>query len=482
VRFFVLQRIIGAVIALAGVLMLPPIALSLFDDDGIVWAFAETFAVCVVIGLVLWLPARNRREDLRLRDGFAVTALVWTMLCTVCALPFVLGPTELSFTDAFFESTSGLTTTGATVIIGLDVLPRSLLLYRQSLHLLGGMGIVIFAVAVLPMLRIGGSQLFRAESSGTVRDARLTPRIAETAKSLWLIYAGLVLACAFAYWVAGMSMFDAAMHAFSTVATAGFSTYDASLGHFDSPLIEAIAVLFMLLGGVNFALHFLAWRRATTSVYFGDAEFRIFLAIIVAGSVAIGAILWFEGTYPTLIESLRHGSFQWVANLTTTGLTTEGFADWPGFAPLALILVAFIGGCSGSTAGGMKTVRIMILFLQGVREIRQLVHPRGRFLVKLGKLSVPGAVLAAVTGFCTLYVAAFTVITMILSVTGLDLLSAFSAAASSINNLGPGLGVVASNFRELTDFGTWVCSFAMILGRLEVFTLLVLFTPTFWRE
>lgn len=481
-RFLVLQRIIGAVIALAGVLMLPPIALSLYDDDGVVMAFVETLVACLAIGLVLWFPVRNRREELRLRDGFVVTTSVWIIVAAMCALPFMLGPTRLSFTDAYFESVSGLTTTGATVIVGLDALPRSLKLYRQSLHFLGGMGIVILAVAILPMLRIGGSQLFRAESTGPVKDTKLTPRIAETAKALWLVYVGLVGACAISFWVGGMNLFDAVGHAFATVATGGFGNYDANFGHFDSPLLESIAVLFMFLGGVNFALHFVAWHRATATVYFGDAEVRAYFAIIVAASAAIGLSLWLSGTFPTLIESLRHATFQLVSNITTTGFTTVGFTGWPGFAPLLLILIGFIGGCSGSTSGGMKVVRIVILFLQGVREIRQLVHPRGRFLVKLGHLSVPGAVLAAVTGFCTLYVACFTLLTLALAMTGVDLLSAFSAIATCINNMGPGLGLVAVHFQDIGDFGIWLCSFAMILGRLEVFTVLVLFTSTFWRE
>jgi trk system potassium uptake protein TrkH len=481
-RILVVQRIVGAVIALTGAISLPALGLSLLWDDGMAAAFLDSLTASVVAGLLLWLPVRRRREELRLREGFMVVTLIWVMASAVCAIPFMLGPSALGVADAYFEAVSGLTTTGATVIVGLDQLPRSLLFYRQSLQFFGGMGIVILAVAVLPMLRIGGSQLFRAESTGPIKDTRLTPRIAETAKALWLVYVGLTAACALAYWIGGMNGFDAVCHAFATVATGGFSSYDASFGKFDSPLLESIAILFMLLGGMNFGLHFLAWRRATANVYFVDTEVRAFFAIIVGATAVIAVAIWLQGAYPSFLESLRHAAFQIVSNITTTGFTTTGFAEWPGLAPLLLILIAFVGGCSGSTAGGMKVVRILLLFRQGLRELSQLVHPRGRFVVKLGGQTVSGAVLAAVTGFCTLYVACFTVLTLVMASTGLDLLSAFAAAAAAITNLGPGLGVVASSFRDVNDFGVWLCTFAMLLGRLEVFALLVLFTPAFWRE
>jgi trk system potassium uptake protein TrkH len=481
-RIFVVQRIVGVVIALASSVNLVPAALSWAWDEGIEHVFMESLLATLAVGFMLWLPVRHRREELRLRDGFLVVTLIWFLVGAACALPFMLGPTALSAPDAYFESVSGLTTTGATVLVGIENLPRSLLFYRQSLHFLGGMGIVILAVAVLPMLRIGGSQLFRAESTGPVKDTRLTPRIAETAKALWMVYVGLNAACAVAYWVGGMDVFDAITHAFATVATGGFGNYDASFAHFDSPLLESIAILFMFLGGVNFSLHFIAWRRATGSVYFADSEVRTYFAIVAGASLVTALALWLHGAYPGFMESLRHATFHLVSNITTTGFTTTGFVQWPGYAPLLLILIGFIGGCSGSTSGGMKVVRIVLLFRQGMREIAQLVHPRGRFVVKLGHVTVPGAVLAAVTGFCTLYVACFTALTLALAATGLDLLSAFSAVATCINNMGPGLSVVASNFRDVSDVGVWICSFAMLLGRLEIFTVLVLFTPAFWRE
>jgi trk system potassium uptake protein TrkH len=481
-RLLAVQRIIGAVVALSGAIMLPPLLLSWLLDDGIEAAFAETAGIAVVAGVLLWLPVRRVRTELRLRDGFIVTTATWVLVSLTCALPFVLGAPHLSFTDAYFESASGLTTTGSTVIVGLEKLPRSLLFYRQSLNFLGGMGIVILAIAVLPMLRVGGSQLFRTEATGPIKDTKLTPRIAETARALWLVYVGLNAICALAFWVGGMDLLDAVGHAFATIATGGFSPYDASLGHFNSPVLETICIVFMFLGGINFALHYVAWHRASASHYFADPELKAFFMIAAALSVLIAVGIYSGGQFPTLAESFRHATFQVVSNLTTTGLTTTGFANWPGFAPTLLILVGFIGGCSGSTSGGLKVTRVVILFRQGGRELLQLVHPRGRFLVKLGRTSVPGLVLAAVTGFCTLYAFSFLVMTLLLTAVGVDQVTAWSAVAACINNMGPALGAAAVHFRDLNDAAVWICSFAMILGRLEVFTVLVLFTPAFWRE
>ncbi len=481
-RLLAVQRIIGAVVALSGVFMLPPLVLSWLLGDGLEACFGESMAIAVVAGLALWLPVRRARTELRLRDGFIVTTLTWVLVSLTCAVPFMLGPTHLSFTDAYFESASGLTTTGATVIVGLDALPRSLLFYRQSLCFLGGMGIVILAIAILPMLRVGGSQLFRAETTGPVKDTKLTPRIAETARALWLVYVGLNAICALAFWVGGMDLLDAVGHAMAAVATGGFSPYDASIGHFDSAVLESICIVFMFLGGVNFALHYVAWHRASATHYFGDPELKAYFALSVALSVVVAFGIYGAGVFPTLGESLRHGTFHVVSNITTTGFTSTGFFTWPGFAPMLLILIGFIGGCSGSTSGGLKIVRVVILFRQGAREMLQLVHPKGRFVVKLGHTSVPGQVLAAVTGFCTLYVFSYVVMALLLAAVGVDLVTAWSAVAACINNMGPALGVAGPHFRDLNDAAIWICSFAMILGRLEVFTVLILFTPAFWRE
>lgn len=481
-RYLVILRILAAVVALSGLIMLPPLMLSLALDDGIAGCFAHSLIACVSIGAALWIPARHARQELRMRDGFLVVTLTWVLVSLACALPFVLGPTQLPLARAYFESASGLTTTGATVLSGLDDLPPSLLFYRQSLCFLGGMGIVILAVAILPMLRVGGSQLFRSESTGPVKDARLTPRIAETARALWLVYVGLNLLCALAYWAAGMSVFDAIGHAFSTLSTSGFSTHDANFAYFDSPLLQTIAVLFMFVASVNFALHFTAFKRASSAAYFTDPELRAYLGILFAIWLLIAAGGYAAQLHGGLVETLGESAFLAVSMMSTTGFATTGLDSWPAYALMLMLLAGFVGGCSGSTSGGVKVVRVVMLFRQGAREVLQLVHPRGRFLVKMGGTNVPGAVLAAVTGFCTLYVVSYVVIAVALSVTGVEVLTAWSAAAACLNNTGPGLGPLATQFGLLNPAATWILSFAMVLGRLEVFTILVLFTPAFWRE
>jgi len=481
-RLQAMQRIVGAIVALSSLIALPALLIALALNEPTVPAFLESMLPSAVIGLVLWWPVRHVEYELRLRDGFLITTAIWVIASVVTATPFMLTAPHLSFTDAVFEATSGLTTTGATVITGLDALPKSLLFYRQSLNFLGGMGIVILAVAILPMLKIGGMQLFRAESTGPTKDSKLTPRIAETARALWLVYVGLTILCSIAYWIGGMDFFDAVCHALGTLATGGFSTHDASFGYWNSALLDGIAVVFMLVGGINYSLHWYAWRRATVSHYQADAELRAFIGIIVVASLLVALNIWLAGRFESFFTALRHSSFQVVSNITTTGFVTTGFADWPGMAPLLLIMVGFVGGCAGSTSGGIKVARVQMVVRQGLREIKQLVHPKGQFLVKLGGKRVSESVVISVAGFCTLYILSFLVMTLLLAASGVDIVTAFSAIAACINNMGPGLGGVAMHFRDFNDFSIWVCSFAMIFGRLEVFTVLVLLTPQFWQE
>jgi trk system potassium uptake protein TrkH len=480
-RLRAIRRIFGAIVGLSSLFSLLPLGLAVALREPTVQAFFDSFAIAALIGGVLWFPVRHVRYDLRLRDGFLITAGTWVLAILVAALPFYLGPPFLSYTDAVFEAASGLTTTGATVIVGLDDLPKSILFYRALLCYLGGMGIVILAVAILPMLKVGGMQLFRAESTGPTKDSKLTPRIADTAQALWMVYTGLNVLCALSYWLGGMSLFDAICHSMTTVATAGFGNYDANLGHWNSATIELIATVFMFLGGVSFGLHWYAWRRATVDHYLADSELRTFFRICVVASLLVAAALWLGGRYP-LLESLRHAAFQVVSNITTTGYTTVGFTGWPAYAPLMLVVIGFIGGCAGSTAGGMKVARVQMVVRQGLREIKQLVHPKGQFVVKVGGKRVSESVVISVAGFCTLYVLSYVLITLSLTALGVDIVTAFSATAATLNNMGPGLGEVASHFRDLGDTAVWICSFAMVLGRLEVFTLLVLLTPQFWRE
>ena len=482
-RFRAIQRILGVIIVLSSLTKLLPGFLALaWGEEGTAPVFFGSFLASSAVGLALWLPVRHVNYDLRLRDGFLIVTFTWFFASLVSALPFVHGPPHLDFAEAFFESTSGLTTTGATVIANLDSLPRSVLFYRQLLQFLGGMGIVILAVAILPMLKIGGTQLFRAESTGPTKDTKLTPRIAETAKALWGVYFGLTLLCALSYWMAGMSLFDAICHALSTVSTAGFSTHDAAFDYWQSPILEWIAIVFMTLGGINFGLHFVAWRRASVAVYGTDSELRSFLRIIAIAAVLVTLVLWLSGTYAGGGDAFRTATFQVVSNITTTGFAVTGFNEWPGPAPLLLVVLAFIGGCSGSTVGGLKVARVVMVVRQGYREIKQLVHPKAQFLVKMGGRRVSESVVLSVSGFIAIWMICFVFLMVGMNMAGLDLESSFGAAVATLTNLGPGLGSVATTFADVSDAGVWLGTLGMILGRLEVFSLLVLLTPQFWRE
>lgn len=481
-RLRAILRILGVIVGLTSLTKLPSVLLALSLGEPTVRVFLGSFMLSALFGLALYWPNRNVHYDLRLRDGFLIVTLTWVAASLVSALPLVYGPPHLSFTDAVFEATSGLTTTGATVIAGLDRLPRSVLLYRQVLQFAGGMGIVILAVAILPMLKVGGTQLFRAETTGPSRDSKLTPRIAETAKALWLVYLGLILLCAVSFWFAGMDLFDAVSHAMSTLSTGGFSTHDAGFEHWNSPLLDWIAIVFMVLGGVNFALHFMAWRRASVAPYLGDSEMRTFLRILAVASVLVGLLLWLGADYPSLGESLRRATFQVVSSMTTTGYTLSGFDQWSGIAPMVIMIVGVVGGCSGSTVGGLKVARVVMAVRQGLREVRQLVHPKGQFLVKMGGRRVSESVVLSVSGFITLWMCCFMAVMLALNATGLDLLSAFGGTVATLANVGPGLGSVAYSFADAGDATVWVATFSMLLGRLEVFSLLVLFTPAFWRD
>ncbi len=479
----VVQRITGLLLMMFSISMLPPVGVALMYQDGSTGAFLSGFLVTLTAGVLIWLPVRSRTEELRLRDGFLVVAAFWLALGSFGATPLLFSEAPvMSFTDAVFESMSGLTTTGATVLTGLDDLPHAVLYYRQQLQWLGGMGIIVLAVAVLPMLGVGGMQLYRAEAPGPVKDAKLTPRITHTAKTLWYIYLGLTIACGAAYWVAGMSLFDAICHAFSTVAIGGFSTHDLSIGYFASPLIEGIAIVFMFLAGINFSLHFLCWRQRSVASYLSDPEFRAYTYILVGATATVLAYLWLTGVYTTPQETLSKGLFQVISIGTTTGFTTTDFSAWPGALPVLLIFLSFIGGCAGSTAGGMKVIRCLLVYRQGVREVQRLVHPNAEIPVRLGGSAISSRVVEAVWGFFAAYVVVFATMMLILLATGIDQVTAFAAIAATLNNLGPGLGDVAGGFESIGVIGKWVSIGAMLLGRLEIFTLLVLVSRTFWRH
>jgi trk system potassium uptake protein TrkH len=482
-QLIVILRVMGILLMIFSTTLLPPLFVSAFYRDGAHLAFATPLFITLILGLLLWLPVRDKRRDIRVRDGFVIVTLFWLLLAISGSLPLSLAEKpHLTFTDAFFESISGLTTTGATVLTGIDELPESIRYYRQQLQWLGGMGIIVLALAVMPMLGVGGMQLYRAETPGPLKDTKLMPRISETAKALWYIYLGLTVACAVAYWLAGMSVFDAIGHSFATIAIGGFSTHDQSMGYFNDPAISAVAIVFMILAGINFALHFGAWRHRSVRPYFHDAEVRAYLTILFAVVVITSATLLVMRTFSSWDEGLHHAVFQAVSIATTTGFTTTGFANWPVYLPVLLVTAAFIGGCAGSTAGGMKVIRALLLYKQGIREIFRLVHPAAIYPVKIGGKPTDDAVLNAVWGFFSLYVVSFAVLSLVMMGTGIDLITAFSAVAATMTNLGPGLGDVADNYSSLSATGKWVLCFAMLLGRLELFTLLVLLTRTFWRN
>ncbi len=474
-------RVLGILLMLFSSAALIPLLVALLEEDQTASAFAYGIAITFLSGLFMWLPVRGVRHELRIRDGFLITSLFWTVLGLFGSLPFIFTEgLDLTPTEAVFESISGLTTTGATVIVGLDELPHSILIYRQLLQWLGGIGIIVVAVAVLPMLGIGGMQLYKAETPGPSKDSKLTPRITETAKALFTVYLSLTVLCAIAYYVTGMSGFDAVAHAFSTVAIGGFSTHDASMGYFDNDAILLVCSVFMTISAINFGLHFIAWRRRSAMVYSRDSETRFFLGVLSVCIVITCGYLFLSRTLDPQ-ESLIHGLFQAISITTTTGFATQNFAAWPSFLPVMMLFFSFMGGCVGSTGGGIKAMRLMLIYKQGIRELRQLVHPQAVIPLKVGRRRVEAAVVSAVWSFFAVYMSAFIIILLLLMATGLDFTTAFSAVAASLNNLGPGLGAVAAHYGDINEVAKGILCFAMLLGRLEVFTLLVLFTPTFWR-
>ena len=475
-------RLFGILLVLYSLNFLPSIGVAYYYGDGQEGIFYISFLLTLTAGALLWLPNWHAHQELSVRDGFLVVTLFWVLLGVVGALPFMIG-LHWSLTDAVFESISGFTTTGATVIAsGIDQLPPSIQYHRQQLNFLGGMGIVVLAVAVLPMLGVGGMQLYRAETSGVTKNEKLTPRIAETARSLWLVYFALTAACALAFWAAGMSLFDAIGHSYAAVGTGGFSTHDASFGYWNSPLIDGIGIFFMLAGGANFAVHFLVWQRRSLWPLVRDSEVRAFGLIFLVSSLFVAATLALTGTYDNGWQALRHGAFQVASILTSTGFTTAVFADWPLYLPLVLVTLSFIGGCAGSTAGGIKVVRILLLGKLGLRQLFLLAHPQAISHIKLGRRTVSDQIMFSVWGFYVLYISSTLLLTIAMMGAGLDFVSAFGAVQATINLCGPGLGKVAVTYAEVNDTVKWLGSFAMLLGRLEIFTLLILFLPAYWRH
>ena len=475
-------RILGTLLMLfSSAQLFPGFLAYFFDEKSLISTFIITGFLTFFIGFILFFLASKKKGDLRTKDGFIITIFFWTVLGFFGSIPFYLAQLEgVSYIDALFESISGLTTTGATVLVGLDDMPRSLLFYRQSLQWLGGMGIIVLAVAVLPLLGVGGMQLYKAETPGPLKDSKLTPRITETAKALWFVYLTMTFACAVLYKIFGMSWFDAVSHSFSTVSIGGFSTHDESFAFFDNPELRWTAIIFMVVSGINFALHYIAWTKKRLFHYFYDSEVKLYLSLLCTTGLLTYLTLYFsENIYDDMVvESI----FQAVSIGTTTGFLTSNYSNWPLFVPIMLLTAAFIGACAGSTGGGIKVIRALILLRQGSSEITKLIHPNAVVSIKLGKKSLDPRVSESVWGFFAAYAIVFVIIMLALLGTGMDDITAFTATAATLINLGHGLGEVSGTYASVSDSGKWILVLAMLFGRLEVFSLLVLFSPTFWRS
>ena len=482
-RFAPVYRALGMIIMLFGLTMLAPLILSYVMDDGAQSAYDEAFALTMLCGAFLWYRYRSCKRELAIRDGFLMVVLVWTVLPAFAAVPLMIH-LGLSHTDAYFETVSGLTTTGSTILSNIDTLPMSINLWRHQLVWVGGMGLIVLAIAILPLLGIGGRQMFKAETPGPMKDAKMTPRIAETAKGLWLVYLGVTVTCILGFQWAGMSWFDAICHGFSTMGLGGFSTHDASFGFFDSPAIEAVAILFMLIAGMNFGTLFLAVHGRSLRPYLHDPEAGWFIGVTLVSILVVAIYIWKDGVYAELDTAVRHVAFNLVSIATTTGYASVDYALWPIFAPLWMLFLSSFVTSAGSTGGGIKMIRALLLYKQVFRELLRAMHPSAVYNVRIGGQVAPQSILFAVLAFGFMYMVSVVLLTLLMAFTGLDIISAFTAVVASINNTGPGLGVVgpSTTYAALEDFQTWICIFAMLLGRLEIFTLLVVLTPAFWRK
>lgn len=477
-------HVLGTMMALFAITFLMPLVSALIYQDGTFDDFAIAAGINVVVGLAIAAATRRHKRELKARDGFLLVTLAWVLLSLSAAVPLMIALPGISFTDAYFEAASGLTTTGATVLTGLDTLPPSINLWRHALHWFGGIGIIVLAVAVLPLLGVGGMALYRAEAPGSVKDEKLTPRITETAKALWLTYMGLTAVAVVGLRFAGMDWFDALCHGFSVVALGGFSTRDASIGAFDSAAIEIVLIVLMLVATLNFSRHFMALRGRTLAPYRNDSEAKVIFLLVGGSVLAVAALLTAHGTYPDFFGSLRASAFNVVSVATTAGFSSGDYGLWPIFAPVWMLFLSCIICSTGSTGGGIKMFRTLLLARQAQREMKLLVHPSAVIPIRIGGHIVQDRIAYSVLAFIFLYFQTIAVLTFAMLLTGMDLVTAFTSVVASVNNLGPALGPTgpAGNYQVLTDTQTWICTVGMILGRLEIFSVLILFTAAFWRK
>ena len=454
-----------------------PIIVSYIYKDGAISLFLSTLSIVSLIGIVGVFLTRGEDNNLSQKDGFVIIVLFWIVLSFAGSVPFYLS--GMTFIDSIFESTSGITTTGATVISNIDALPESLLFYRQLLQWMGGMGLIVLAIAVMPLLGIGGGQIYKTEVPGAMGEQRLTPRIKETAQALWLIYLGLTIACAVLYYFNGMSIFDSISHSMSTVAIGGFSTHNESIGFFDSISIELICMVFMLLSSFSFALHYFAIYKSKPLKYFYDPELRFFASILLLIFIIALIISFFSDMSGA---NIRQIAFHSVSMITTTGFSISDTSSWPFSISFLLLIGAFVGACSGSVGGGVKSWRVLIMINHAYKNIMTIIHPNSVISLKIGTKNVDDQVATSVWGFFSIYIISFVILLLGILISGLDFESAFSAVGACLNNLGPGLGAVSENYSQITSFSKGILAFAMLLGRLEIFTLLVLLTPMFWEK
>ena len=487
-RFLAVLHTLGFTMALFSTTMFFPMGASIIMGDGQVHIFVQSFMLALGLGVLCWLGTMPFRGELRPRDGFLLVSMVWTMLPLMGSIPLMLYFSDIgqpiSFTHAYYEAMSGLTATGGTVLTGLGGLAPSINIWRGTMVWVGGMGILVLAVAILPLLGVGGHQVFRAETPGPMKDEKLTPRIASTAKALYAIYFGLSILCFLAYRVAGMSWFDAWVHMSTTMGLGGFSSHDDSFAYFDSVAIECVAMVFMLIAGINFATHFTALRSRSPKPYLRCPETLPYLGLVLTVGLLIAIYLWVQGVYDSPLEALRYSMFNTISVATTTGYANTDYALWPVLAPMLMLGIAAISTSSGSTGGGIKMMRALMLFKQARQELVGILHPHAVTPVLIAGRSVSSKVLASVLAFMLLYGLSIALLVALMLLSGLDPMTAISAVWASVNNIGPGLGGVgpAGNYQALSHFQIWLCTFAMMIGRLELFTVLVLFTPGFWRK
>ncbi len=479
----VIFRILGLLLMIFSFSMLAPIAINWYYADGSSYQFLIAFAATFMTGLICWLPLRDKHAELKVRDGFVIVVLFWIVLSLFGALPFIITKLpNVTITDAIFESVSGLTTTGANVFHNLDHMPHNILFYRQQLHLLGGMGIIVLAVAILPMLGVGGMQLYRAETPGPIKDAKLAPRIAETAKTLWYVYLSLIALCGLSYWLAGMGPFDAACEAFSTISTGGFSPHDASLSYYHSNAIDIICTIFMLLSAMNFGLHFSVVQSRSLKTYWRNTEFRAFIGVWIFAITIVSGALIHHHTYSHISDDIIRGITNTTSLMATAGYTDGSFGVWPTFVPYFIMFMALVGGCAGSTAGGLKIIRLVVMAKQARRELLRLLHPKAIFSLRFGGNPLPEQIVQAVLGFVAVYIIVYVTLLMLTMATGTDITTAYGSLSACITNAGAGIGRVSDNFDTLNTASKWLMIVAMIVGRLEFLTVLVLFTPSFWKK